>query len=131
MRIKLASIPIADYDKALAFYTDILGFVKKQDILLAPGVRWLTVVSPAEPNGTELLLEPNAEYPAMKALKESLMQDGIPYTAFQVDDVQGEYARMKALGAEFTMEPTNMGTTTVAILNDTCGNLIQIFQMNG
>ncbi len=131
MRIKLASIPIADYEKALAFYTDILGFVKKQDILLAPGVRWLTVVSPAEPNGTELLLEPNAEYPAMKALKESLMQDGIPYTAFQVDDVQGEYARMKALGAEFTMEPTNMGTTTVAILNDTCGNLIQIFQMNG
>ncbi len=127
MRIKLASIPIADYDKALAFYTDILGFVKKQDILLAPGVRWLTVVSPAEPNGTELLLEPNAEYPAMKALKESLMQDGIPYTAFQVDDVQGEYARMKALGAEFMMEPTNMGTTTVAILNHTCGNLIQIF----
>lgn len=131
MRIKLASIPIADYDKALAFYTDMLGFVKKHDIELAPGVRWLTVVSPAEPNGTELLLEPNAEYPAMKALKESLMQDGIPYTAFQVDDVQGEYARMMALGVEFTMEPTNMGTTTVAVLNDTCGNLIQIFQMNG
>lgn len=131
MRIKLASIPIADYDKALAFYTNKLGFVKKHDIELAPGVRWLTVVSPAEPNGTELLLEPNAEYPAMKALKESLMQDGIPYTAFQVDDVQEEYARMMTLGVEFTMEPTSMGTTTVAILDDTCGNLIQIFQLNG
>jgi len=129
MKIKLSSIPIGDYDKALKFYTEILGFVKKQDIPLGPGVRWLTVVSPEEPNGTELLLEPNAEYPAMKALRESLVKDGIPYTAFQVDDVQAEYARMKKLGVEFTMEPTNMGISIVAIFDDTCGNLMQIYQI--
>jgi predicted enzyme related to lactoylglutathione lyase len=129
MKIKLTSVSIADYDKALKFYTEILGFVKKNDIPLGQGARWLTVVSPEEPNGTELLLEPNSEYPAMKALKESLVKDGIPFTAFQVDDVQQEYARMKKLGVEFTMEPTNMGMSTVAIFNDTCGNLIQIFQV--
>lgn len=130
MKIRLASIPISDYDKALAFYTDVLGFVKKRDIPLGNGARWLTVVSPDDPNGTELLLEPNADYPAMKALKESLIRDGIPFTAFEVDDIQKEYARLKARGVEFTMEPTNMGTTSVAVLDDTCGNLIQIFQMN-
>jgi predicted enzyme related to lactoylglutathione lyase len=129
MKISFCSIPIADYDKALKFYTDVMGFVKKHDIPLGGGARWLTVASPEAPNGTEIVLEPNADYPAMKALKDSLVQDGIPYTAFQVDDIQKEYARLKALGVEFTMEPTNMGTTTVAILNDTCGNLIQIFQM--
>src|SRR5215216_6988071 len=129
MKITLTSVSIADYDKALKFYTHVMGFVKKNDIPLGGGARWLTVVSPEDPNGTELLLEPNADYPAMKALKESLMQDGIPITAFQVADIQKEYARLKALGVEFTMEPTNMGTTTVAIFNDTCGNLIQIFQM--
>jgi predicted enzyme related to lactoylglutathione lyase len=129
MKISFCSIPIADYDRALKFYTEMLGFVKKHDIPLGGGARWLTVVSPEAPNGTEIVLEPNADYPAMKALKESLMQDGIPYTGFQVDDIQKEYARLKALGVEFTMEPTNMGTTTMAILNDTCGNLIQIFQM--
>ncbi|MBX3086035.1 MAG: VOC family protein [Anaerolineae bacterium] len=129
MKIKLTSVPIGDYDKALKFYTEILGFVKKQDIPLGPGVRWLTVVSPEEPNGTELLLEPNAEYPAMKAFRESLVKDGIPYTAFQVDDIQSEYARLKKLGVEFTMEPTNMGISIVAIFDDTCGNLIQIFQL--
>ena len=131
MRISLASIPIDDYDKALKFYTEILGFVKKHDIPLGGGARWLTVVSPQEPDGTELLLEPNADYPSMKALKESLVTDGIPYTAFEVDDIQNEYARMKKLGAEFTMEPTNMGSTTVAIFEDTCGNLIQIYQVTG
>jgi predicted enzyme related to lactoylglutathione lyase len=130
MKIKLASVPIADYDKALKFYTEVMGFVKKHDMALGEGARWITVVSPDEPNGTELLLEPNSEYPAMKALKESLVKDGIPYTAFEVDDVQKEYNRMKQLGVEFTMEPTNTGMTTQAILNDTCGNLIQIFQMN-
>ena len=129
MKIKLSSVSIDDYDKALHFYTDILGFVKKHDIPLGNGARWITVVAPDEPNGTELLLEPNADYPAMKALKESLVSDGIPFTAFQVDDIQKEYARLKGLGVEFTMEPTNMGTTTVAILNDTCGNLIQIYQV--
>ena len=129
MKIKLASVPIEDYDKALKFYTEKLGFVKKHDIPLGGGARWLTVVSAEEPEGAEVLLEPNAEYPAMKALRESLMKDGIPWTAFQVDDIQKEYARMKKLGVEFTMEPTNMGTTTVAVLNDTCGNLIQIYQV--
>src|SRR5687767_5006796 len=131
MKIKLASVSIDHYDRALEFYTEILGFVKKQDILLGEGARWITVVSPEEPNGTELLLEPNADYPAMKALKESLIRDGIPFTAFLVNDVQQEYDRMKELGVEFTMEPTNMGMTTAAVLNDTCGNLIQIYQLNG
>ena len=103
--------------------------MKKRDIPLGPGARWITVVSPEEPEGTELLLEPNADYPAMKALKEALVKDGIPYTAFEVNDIQEEYERMKGLGVEFTMEPTNMGMTTAAILDDTCGNLIQIYQM--
>src|SRR5512145_74648 len=114
MKIKLTSVSIDDYDKALKFYTEIMGFEKKRDIPLGEGVRWITVVSPEEPDGTELLLEPNASYPAMKALKESLVKDGIPFTAFQVNDVQSEYERMQTLGAEFTMEPTNMGTTTAA-----------------
>ncbi|MBL8079283.1 MAG: VOC family protein [Anaerolineales bacterium] len=131
MKIKLASVPIDDYDKALKFYTEKMGFEKKRDIPLGEGARWLTVVSPQEPNGTELLLEPNASYPAMKALKEALVKDGIPITAFEVDDIQAEYARIKKLGVEFTMEPTNMGSTTVAILDDTCGNLIQIYQVTG
>ncbi len=129
MKIKLTSVSIGDYDKALKFYTEILGFQKKHDIELGPGVRWITVVSPEEPNGTELLLEPNAEYPAMKALKESLRKDGIPFTAFYVDDIQAEYERLKNLGVEFTMEPTNMGTSIVASFDDTCGNLIQIYQV--
>lgn len=131
MKITLTSVSIDDYDKALKFYTQVLDFVKKRDIPLGNGARWITVVSPDEPNGTELLLEPNADYPAMKALKESLVKDGIPFTAFQVDDIQKEYARLKKLGVEFTMEPTNMGMTTVAIFDDTCGNLIQIYQVTG
>ena len=130
MKIKLTSIPIGDYDKALKFYTEVMGFVKKHDIPLGDGARWITVVSPEEPNGTELLLEPNADYPAMKVLKESLVRDGIPFTAFFVGNVQEEYERMKQLGVEFTMEPTNMGMTTAAVLDDTCGNLIQIYQLN-
>jgi catechol 2,3-dioxygenase-like lactoylglutathione lyase family enzyme len=131
MQIKLASVPIDDYDKALKFYTEVLGFVKKRDIPLGEGARWITVVSPEDPDGTELLLEPNAEYPAMKALREALNKDGIPYTAFLVSDIQKEYERLKKLGVEFTMEPTNMGMTSAAVLNDTCGNLIQIYQMTG
>lgn len=130
IKIKLTSVSIGDYDKALKFYTEVLGFLKKNDIPFGEGVRWITVVSPEEPNGTELLLEPNASYPAMKAFKESLVKDGIPYTAFQVDNVQDEYERMKDQGVEFTMEPTNMGMTTAAIFDDTCGNLIEIYQLN-
>jgi len=129
MKIKLASVPIDDYDKALKFYTEVLGFLPKRDIPLGPGARWITVVSPQDPDGTELLLEPNAEYPAMKALREALVKDGIPFTAFEVDDVHEEYGRLKALGVAFSMEPTNMGMTTVAILDDTCGNLIQVYQV--
>ena len=131
MKIKLTSVSIDDYDKALKFYSEVMGFLKKRDIPLGEGARWITVVSPEEPEGTELLLEPNADYPAMKALKESLMKDGIPFTAFEVGDIQAEYERMKNLGVDFTMEPTNMGMTTAAVLNDTCGNLIQIYQLNG
>lgn len=130
IKIKLTSVSIDDYDKALKFYTEILGFVKKNDISMGEGIRWITVVSPEEPNGTELLLEPNAWYPAMKALKESLVKDGIPFTAFQVDDIQEEYERLKERGVEFNMEPTNMGMTTAAVFDDTCGNLIQIYQLN-
>jgi catechol 2,3-dioxygenase-like lactoylglutathione lyase family enzyme len=129
MKIKLTSVSIADYDKALHFYTDILGFVKKHDLPLGDGARWITVVSPEEPNGTELLLEPNADYPAMKALKAALVEDGIPFTAFQVQDIHAEYERLQKLGVVFTMEPTNMGPSTIAILDDTCGNLIQIYQV--
>jgi len=129
MKIKLTSVSIDDYDKALKFYTEVLGFVKKRDIPLGGGARWITVVSAEDPDGTELLLEPNADYPAMRALKESLVKDGIPFTAFQVDEIQREYARLKKLGVEFTMEPTNMGMTTVAVFNDTCGNLIQLYQV--
>ena len=131
MKIKLTSVSIDDYDRALKFYTEVMGFVKKHDIPLGEGARWITVVSPEEPNGTELLLEPNASYAAMKALKESLVKDGMPFTAFLVNDVQQEYEKMRELGVEFTMEPTNMGMTTAAVLDDTCGNLIQIYQLNG
>ena len=131
MKIKLSSVPIEDYDKALKFYTEVMGFQLKRDIPLGDGNRWITVVSPEDPNGVELLLEPNASYPAMKALKESLVRDGIPFTAFQVQDVQQEYERLRSLGVEFTMEPTNFGTTTAAVLNDTCGNLIQIYEITG
>lgn len=128
MKIIATSVPVQDQDKALKFYTEKLGFVKKQDIPVGDD-RWLTVVSPEEMNGVELLLEPNGEYPAMKALKAALVEDGIPFTTFQVTDIYAEYARLKSLGVEFTMEPTDMGTTIVAILDDTCGNLIQIHQM--
>lgn len=131
MKIKLTSVSIDDYDKALKFYTEVLGFVAKRDIPLGDGARWIIVVSPEEPDGTELLLEPNASYPAMKALKESLVKDGMPFTAFQVSDIQSEYERMQKLGVEFTMEPTNMGMTTAAVFHDTCGNLIQIYQITG
>lgn len=129
MKIKLASVSIDEYDKALKFYTEVLGFILKRDIPLGNDARWITVVSPDDPNGVELVLEPNASYPAMKALKESLVRDGIPFTAVEVNNIQNEYERMKKLGVEFTMEPTNMGTTTAAIFDDTCGNLIQIYQL--
>ncbi len=129
MKITLTSVSIDDYDKALKFYTEVLGFVKKHDIPLGEGARWITVVSPEAPDGTELLLEPNADYPAMKALKESLVKDGVPFTMFQVDDIQKEYERLKKLGVKFSTAPTEMGATTLAVFDDTCGNLIQIYQV--
>lgn len=128
IRVHLTSVSIDDYDQALAFYTQKLGFQKKFDIPLGEGARWLTVVSPDDPDGVQVLLEPNAQYPAMKALKEALVKDGIPFTAFKVDDLQAEYERLKGLGVEFTMEPTNIGPAIVAVMDDTCGNLIQIEQ---
>jgi catechol 2,3-dioxygenase-like lactoylglutathione lyase family enzyme len=129
MKISVTSVSVQDQDKALKFYTEKLGFVTKRDSPLGGDTRWLTVVSPEETDGVELLLEPNAEYPAMKALKQALVNDGIPFTTFQVDDVYAEYDRLKALGVTFTVEPTDAGTTIAAILDDTCGNLIQIHQI--
>jgi len=118
---------VDDQDKALKFYTEVLGFVKKNDFPVGE-FKWLTVVSPEEPNGTELLLEPS-ENPATKTFKKAVSEQGIPVAAFAVDDIQKEYARLKKLGVEFTMEPTNMGMTTMAVFNDTCGNLIQLYQV--
>jgi len=128
MKIQLNSIFVDDQDKALQFYTQVLGFVAKRDIPLGEA-RWLTVVSPEEPNHVELVLEPNSN-PAAKTYQKALVAQGIPLTAFAVDDIQGEYARLKKLGVAFTMEPTNMGMTTIAVFDDTCGNLIQIYQVN-
>jgi predicted enzyme related to lactoylglutathione lyase len=127
MKIQLSSVMVNDQDRALKFYTEVLGFVKKRDIPLGEA-RWLTVVSPEAPDHIELLLEPNSN-PAARTFQEAIFQQGIPLTAFAVNDIQHEYARLKKLGVEFTMEPTNMGMTTAAILNDTCGNLIQIYQV--
>ena len=127
MRINLASVWVDDQEKALRFYTDVLGFVKKNDVPVGEH-RWLTVVSPEAPDGVELLLEPD-EHPAAKPLKEALVADGIPFTSFAVDDVQKEYERLTGLGVRFTQEPTQMGPVTTAVLDDTCGNLIQIAAM--
>ena len=127
MRINLASVWVDDQEKALRFYTDVLGFVKKTEVPVGEH-RWLTVVSPEAPEGVELLLEPD-EHPAARPLKEALVADGIPFTSFAVDDVQKEYERLTALGVRFTQEPTQMGPVTTAVLDDTCGNLIQIAAM--
>jgi len=126
MRIKLTSVYVDDQDKALRFYTEVLGFVKKRDFPVGE-FRWLTVVSPEELDGTELLLEPD-ENPAAKAFKKAIFGQGVPLTAFAVDDIEKEYERMKKLGVYFTQKPTKMGLVTQAVLEDTCGNLIQIYQ---
>ncbi len=124
MRIHLTSVFVDDQEKALRFYTDVLGFVKKTEVPLGED-RWLTVVSPEDPDGTELLLEP-AGHPAVKPYRDALAKDGIPATAFAVDDVHAEYDRLRGLGVRFTQEPLAMGPVTTAVLDDTCGNLIQI-----
>jgi catechol 2,3-dioxygenase-like lactoylglutathione lyase family enzyme len=125
IRITVTSVLVDHQDKALTFYTDVLGFVKKNDIPVGEA-RWLTVVSPADPDGTELLLEPDWGHPAAKPFKQALVEDGMPFTSFGVDDVQREYERLKGLGVRFTQPPTEMGPVTTAVLDDTCGNLIQI-----
>jgi catechol 2,3-dioxygenase-like lactoylglutathione lyase family enzyme len=124
MKIVVTSVPVDDQDKALKFYTEVLGFVKKKDIPLGE-FKWLTVVSPDAPDGIELLLEPS-DNPAVQVFKKALVEQGIPFTSFGVEDVQKEYERLKKIGVRFTMEPTAMGPVTVAIFDDTCGNLIQI-----
>jgi catechol 2,3-dioxygenase-like lactoylglutathione lyase family enzyme len=127
VRIHITSVLVDDQEKALRFYTEVLGFVKKTDVP-AGEARWLTVVSPEDPDGTELLLEPDG-HPAAGPFKRALVDDGIPYTAFAVDDVQREFERLQALGVRFTREPVTMGEVTIAVLDDTCGNLIQIIAM--
>jgi predicted enzyme related to lactoylglutathione lyase len=127
VKIKLTGVFVDDQDKALTFYTQILGFTKKMDISKGK-YRWLTLVSPEEPNGTELVLEPNNN-PAAKTYQQSIFKQGIRATMFYVTDIQKEYARLKELGVTFTMEPTRTPGSTIAVLDDTCGNLIQITQL--
>jgi catechol 2,3-dioxygenase-like lactoylglutathione lyase family enzyme len=128
MRIYLTSVLVDDQEKALRFYTEILDFVKKSDIP-AGEARWLTVVSPEDPDGTELLLEPDG-HPAVGPFKRALVDDGIPFTSFAVDDAKAEYERLRALGVRFTQEPAEMGAVTTAVFDDTCGNLIQVESKN-
>jgi catechol 2,3-dioxygenase-like lactoylglutathione lyase family enzyme len=124
MRIYMTSVLVDDQEKALRFYTDLLGFVKKTDIPVGEA-RWLTVVAPDDPKGPELLLEPD-NHPAARPFKAALAADGIPVTSFAVDDVNAEFQRLRGLGVRFTQEPVEMGAVTTAVFDDTCGNLIQI-----
>lgn len=126
MRINLASVLVDDQTKALHFYTDVLGFTKKSDVPLGDH-KWLTVVSPQEPDGVELVLEPDS-HPAVRPFKTALVEDGIPFTSFAVDDINAEYRRLIAKGVRFTQPPAEMGPVTTAVFDDTCGNLIQIAQ---
>jgi catechol 2,3-dioxygenase-like lactoylglutathione lyase family enzyme len=126
MKIVVTSIFVDDQDKALDFYTEKLGFLKKTEIPLG-SMRWLTVVSPTDPNGAELMLEPDS-HPAVGPFQEALLKDGIPMTSFAVDDVCAEYERLCAAGVVFTQPPATMGPVTTAVLDDTCGNLIQLAQ---
>jgi len=126
MRIGLTSIFVDDQDKALRFYTDVLGFRAKTDIPMGEH-RWLTVASPQEPDGVELVLEPD-DHPAVRPFKDALVADGIPFTAFFVDDVEAEVERLRGLGVVFTQGAVTMGPVTTAVLDDTCGNLVQLAQ---
>jgi catechol 2,3-dioxygenase-like lactoylglutathione lyase family enzyme len=128
MRIVVTSVLVDDQEKALRFYTDVLGFAKKNDIPMGEA-RWLTVVSPQDPDGTELLLEPDG-HPAAGPFKDALVADGLPWTSFGVDDVNAEFQRLQGLGVRFTQEPVEMGPVTTAVFDDTCGNLIQIAQQS-
>ena len=126
MRITLTSVFVDDQETAERFYTDVLGFVKRRDIPLGEH-RWLTMVSPEDPHGTELLLEPSS-HPAVRPYRDSLVADGIPGAQFTVEDVRAEHERLLALGVRFTQDPADMGKVTTAVFDDTCGNLIQIIQ---
>jgi len=126
MKIVVTNVYVDDQDKALRFYTNVLGFVKKTEIPMGEA-RWLTVVAPDDPDGTELLLEPDG-HPAAGPFKRALVEDGIPFTSFGVKDVQAEYERLRSAGVHFTQPPVDMGPVTTAVLDDTCGNLIQIAQ---
>lgn len=128
MRIVLTSIFVEDQQKALRFYTEKLGFVKKTEVPLGEA-SWLTVVAPSDPDGPELLLEPDT-HPAVRPFKNALVEDGIPFTSFAVEDVHAEYERLRSSGVEFTQPPVAMGPVTTAVLDDTCGNLIQLAQKN-
>lgn len=130
MKIKIVGIPVHDQEKALAFYTEKLGFMKKQDLPLGEGNRWLTVVSKEDPEGPELLLEPAPNHfePA-KVFQKAVKDAGMPYTQFRVENVQEEYKRLSGLGVDFSMEPTDMGPSRVAVFDDTCGNNMMIVQM--
>jgi predicted enzyme related to lactoylglutathione lyase len=127
MKIKLASLYVDDQEKALRFYTEVLGFVKKADVTQGP-FRWLTVASPEEPDGAELQLALN-DNPAAKTYQQAMFEQGQPAAMFFTDDVQADYERIKAGGADFTMPPTQVTASTIAMLNDTCGNLIQLTQL--
>ena len=127
MKIKLTSVFVNDQEKALEFYTKVLGFIKKTDVS-AGAYRWLTVVSPEEPNGSQLVLEPNSNL-AAKSYQETIFKQGNPATMFFVDDIQKEYRRLKGLGVKFTMEPTRAPGSTITRFDDTCGNMIQITQL--
>ena len=127
MKIKLTSVYVDDQDKALRFYTEVLGFAKKADFSNGP-FRWLTVASPEEPEGTELHLALNNN-PSAKAYQQAMFQQRQPAAMFFTDDVKGDYERIKGHGAEFTMPPTDVAASTIAMLNDTCGNLIQLTQL--
>jgi catechol 2,3-dioxygenase-like lactoylglutathione lyase family enzyme len=129
VRVNLASVLVDDQDKALRFYTEVLGFLPKVDVPVGEH-RWLTVVSPEDPDGVELLLEPDA-HPAAKPYKAALVEDGIPFTSFAVADCRAEHERLRGLGVVFTQEPADMGPVTTAVFDDTCGNLIQIASMAG
>jgi predicted enzyme related to lactoylglutathione lyase len=127
MKIKVTKVYVDDQDKALSFYADVLGFTKKGDFSQGP-FRWLTVASPEEPDGTELQLALN-DNPAAKAYQQAMFQQGQPAAMFYTDDVKGDYERIKARGAEFTMPPTDVPGATISMLNDTCGNRIQLTQL--
>lgn len=130
MKIKIIGIPVLDQEKALKFYTEKLGFIKKEDIPVGEDSRWLTLVSKEDQDGPELLLEPSPNHmEAAKTFQKALFTAGIPYTQFNVENVQEEYERLKELDVDFSMKPTEMGTVKIAVFNDTCGNYMQIVEM--